>query len=55
MKRYDVTFVMQRKVCITVDVPNGEDVAQWAWDNITVNNGEEMIDVDYYEVDPNEH
>jgi len=54
MKRYDVTYYLKREVTITVDVPNGEDPEEYAWDELELNKGEEIIDSDYCEVDPHE-
>jgi len=54
MKRYDVTYYLKREVTITVDVPNGADPEEYAWDELELNKGEEVVESDYYEVYPHE-
>lgn len=54
MKRYEVVFYLTRKVMVTVDVPNGEDPVEYAWDEVEFAPNEEVVDSDICEVDPNE-
>lgn len=49
LKRYDVTYYLSRTVTITVDVPNGEDIHEYA--DIDLNEGEEITDIDISEID----
>jgi hypothetical protein len=49
MKRYDVTYYLSRTVTITVDVPNGGDVHEYA--DIDILDGESITDIDISEVD----
>jgi hypothetical protein len=46
-EQYDVTYVLQRRVTITVTVPRGEDPTEYSDDELELQDGEEIIDYDY--------
>jgi hypothetical protein len=50
MQTFEVTYFLSRQVTITVTVPNGEDPRDYSDDQLTLNAGEDIIDIDYKEV-----
>ncbi len=47
MEQYEVTYTLQRRVTITVNVPRGEDPIEYSDSELKLQDGEEIIDYDY--------
>lgn len=50
MQTFKVEYYLSRRVVITVTVPNGEDPRDYADDELDLNDGEEIVDIDTEEV-----
>ena len=52
LKPYEVTFHLRRKVCIFVDCDSGDDPEDYAYDQLQLQEDEEVIDTEVSEGDP---
>lgn len=52
LRQYDVTFHLRRTVTITVDCGSEDDAEDYAYDELKLQDDEEVIDVEVSEGDP---
>ena len=52
LKQYDVTFYLRRSVTITVDCDSGDDAEEYAYDQLKLQDNEEVVDTEVSEGDP---
>jgi hypothetical protein len=52
LRQYDVTFHLRRSVTITVDCDSGDDPEDYAYDQLKLQENEEVIDTEVSEGDP---
>lgn len=52
MRQYDVTFHLRRSVTITVDCDSGDDAEDYAYDELKLQDDEEVVDTEVCEGDP---
>jgi hypothetical protein len=52
LRQYDVTFHLRRSVTITVDCDSGDDPEDYAYDQLKLQEDEEVIDTEVSEGDP---
>ena len=52
LKQYDVTFHLRRSVTITVDCDSGDDPEECAYNELALQDDEEVIDTEVSEGDP---
>jgi hypothetical protein len=52
LKQYDVTFKLRRSVTITVDCDSGDDPEDYAYDQLQLQEDEEVTDTEVSEGDP---
>jgi hypothetical protein len=54
MESFEVTYYLTRKVTISVTVQNGDDPREYTDDELTLNEGEEILDIDVEQVGTDE-
>jgi hypothetical protein len=54
LKQYDVTFYLRRSVTITVDCDSGDDPEDYAYDQLKLQEDEEVFDTEVTEGDLSE-
>jgi len=52
LKQYDVTFKLRRSITITVDCDSGDSPEDYAYDQLKLQENEEVYDTEVFEGDP---